>query len=108
MRMYSLLGGVRRLVPNLGIIERSTNMFFCDITRNGKAYRVTVTVNETVTGVIEKGIQGHSFDSCVVYDSDGKTVCDDLYIRKRISDVAKRHIDVRLAAINTLLNNNTT
>lgn len=78
-------------------------MFYCDVSIGGKVYNVSVTDSGTIIGVVQKDTSRLQPDYCTVYESDGKTICEDLYIRKRIGNCAKEHITKRVSAINNMI-----
>lgn len=77
-------------------------MYYCDMVHEGKYYHVTITDNESVSSIIELDSNKKRFSQCVVYLSDGVTQCEDLYMRKRISAIAKKNLVRRTNAINGL------
>jgi len=71
-------------------------MLYCDITNNGKLYRISVTENESVVGIVDMGTSSKQKNgSCTVYMGDGETLCKDLFVRKRIAEIAKKQISRR-------------
>lgn len=72
-------------------------MFYCDMAYKGKLYRASVTDNEDIKSIVEVGAdKTNRSGTCTVYESDGKTVCKNLYLRKRISAAVKKQLERRL------------
>lgn len=79
-------------------------MYQCEVKIGKDIYRATVTSNERVTSIVK--VTESSLDSnstSKVFNRDGKTVCEDLNIRKRISSVAKKEIERKIKNLEKLL-----
>ena len=72
-------------------------MYVCEVKEGGKHYKVVLSDNESVIGIVEVNNNYTGKDKgYTVYNSDGVTLCKDLYVRKRMIKATKVQIERRL------------